>query len=119
LAVVAENDMRAFQAAASARRPAAVRLRGGTTFSLQLQPLKPAARRSLPHPALSASVGGPLAIQLNGEQEQTKLVKPQLESVMPLDALTSQSVKAGQIGRLVVPDDRTLMSRLIDWAIDR
>ena len=114
LAIVSESDMTAFQNAALQRATASVRLRGGKTIEAKLEPLRPAARKTLPHAALSASVGGPLAVEPARDSTEMRLVQPQLDSVVALDTITSARVHAGQVGRLTIPDDRSFASRLWD-----
>ncbi|WP_182870858.1 site-2 protease family protein [Rhodopirellula sp. JC639] len=114
MAIVAEDNLEAYKKAAADRQIASVRLRGGVTIDAPLRDLQPSASRSLPHPALAASVGGPLAVQMLQQSEDYELVHPQLRSVLPLNPLTSLSVQAGQIGRLTIPDDRSLVSRIWD-----
>ncbi|QEF99041.1 Peptidase family M50 [Stieleria maiorica] len=114
MAIVAEDNLEAYKKAAADRQVASVRLRGGVTLDAPLRDLQPSASRRLPHPALAATAGGPLAVQMLQPSEDYELVHPQLRSVLPLNPLTSLSVQAGQIGRLTIPDDRSLVSRLWD-----
>jgi putative peptide zinc metalloprotease protein len=115
LASVAETDMQAYQTAATQAVSAQVRLRGGTSFTAIPASLRPRARRSLPHPALSATVGGPLPVEPSpNENEKVRVVEPQMESLTPLDAVTSVEVRAGQIGTMAITDNRSLVTRLFD-----
>ena len=115
LVSVGERDMQAYQAAASRARPIPVRLRGGTHLLSVPAPLQPRARRQLPHPALAASVGGPLAVEPAPESDDPmRLVEPQLQSVVPLDPATSAEIRAGQIGTITISDNRSLVARLVD-----
>jgi multidrug efflux pump subunit AcrA (membrane-fusion protein) len=115
LAAVSEADMQAYQAAASEALPALVRLRGGTKFQTIPASLRPRARRSLPHPAFAATVGGPLPVEpSSNEKHPMRLVEPQLQSVTPLDPVTSVEIQAGQIGTMTIGDNRSLVARLID-----
>ena len=119
LAVVAEDNLDAYKNAASGGRLAQVRLRGGVTIRAPLTEVQPSASRRLPHPAMSVTAGGPLPIELNDRADSPKLVHAHLQSVLPLDALTSLEVESGQVGRLTIPDDRTLVSRLWDQIKNR
>lgn len=115
LAIVSERDMTAFQRAAEQGSGATVRLRGGRTIIAKLTELRPRVKKNLSHPALSAGVGGPLAVEPANESQEMRLVQPQLESVVALDSLTSAQVHAGQIGRLTIPDDRSFVARLWEY----
>ncbi|OYP31160.1 site-2 protease family protein [Rhodopirellula sp. MGV] len=119
LAVVAEDNMVAFHNAVSSQDPAAIRLRGGQRFNVSLEPLQPSATRALPHDALAATNGGPLAVQPGSDSSRPMLVQPQLQSVIPLDVVTSMKVESGQVGRLVIPDDRTIVARLSDYLSEK
>ena len=115
LAAVSETDMQAYQIAASSGAPALVRLRGGTKFPAIPATLRPRARRTLPHPALAATVGGPLAVEPSpSEDEPLRVIEPQSESLTPLDPVTSMETHAGQIGTMTISDNRSLITRLID-----
>ncbi|MCA9136449.1 MAG: hypothetical protein KDB00_06815 [Planctomycetales bacterium] len=112
LAIVAEDSMEAYKKASADGRNAQIRLRGGVVITAPLKDLQPSASRVLPHPALAVTAGGPLAVQVSQHSDSSELVYSQLQSVLPLDALTSLSVESGQIGRLTIPDDRTIVARL-------
>jgi putative peptide zinc metalloprotease protein len=115
LAAVSERDINGYQLAVASHRPANVRLRGGTLIKAMPVSLRPRARLWLPHPAMSALVGGPLAVQPSDDPNHpVQLVEPQLESVSPLDPLTSSNVAAGQRGVMTISDDRPLVARLYD-----
>ena len=115
LASVAESDMQAYQTAALQAVAAHVRLRGGTTFTAVPASLRPRAKRSLPHPALAATVGGPLPVEPSpNENEKVRVVEPQMESLTKLDPVTSVEVQAGQIGTMTISDNRSLVTRLFD-----
>lgn len=115
LASVAESDMEAYQAAAKTSRAAQVRLRGGTVFQTIPSALRPRARQSLPHPALSAAVGGPLPVEPSpDENEQMRVVDPQLQGLTKLDPVTSAEIHAGQIGTMTISDNRSLVTRTFE-----
>lgn len=117
LASVAESDMQAYQAAASRGEPAEIRLRGGTRFEAVPESLRPRARRTLPHPALAATAGGPLAVEPSTEEDEDALrvIEPQLQSRTPLDPVISVELQSGQIGMMTIQDNRSLVTRLIAW----
>ena len=115
LAAIGERDMRAYQLAVQHNQPTRVRLRGGTHFLATPMKLRPRARRRLPHPAMSAIVGGPLAVEPSSDPNQpVRLVQPKLESVTPLDPVTSASISAGQLGAMTISDNRSFVARLFD-----
>jgi putative peptide zinc metalloprotease protein len=116
LASVAESDMQAYQAAAASGEPASIRLRGGTHFVAVPASLRPRARQTLPHPALAAPAGGPLAVEPagNGEEDALKVIEPQLQSHTRLDAVTSAELRSGQLGMMTIQDNRSLLTRLIE-----
>lgn len=115
LAAVAEDDVQAYQSAAQQSVSAQVRLRGGMSFTATPASLRPRARRSLPHAALSASVGGPLAVEPSPNQdEKVRVVEPQMQSLTQLDPVTSVEVRAGQVGTMTISDNRALVTRLLD-----
>jgi putative peptide zinc metalloprotease protein len=118
-ASVSESDMQAYQSVVASELPTTVRLRGGATLEAFPSRLRPRASRSLPHPALAASVGGPLAVEPSpDDDEEMRVTQPQLESITRLDPITSVEVEAGQIGMMTIADNRSLITRLVE-AIQR
>ncbi|MEM8669706.1 MAG: site-2 protease family protein [Planctomycetota bacterium] len=115
LTSVSESDLQAYQAAAQSGQPASIRLRGGTVFETVPASLRPRARRSLPHPALAATAGGPLAVEQGdpSDQESLRVIEPQLQSRTPLDPVTSAELNSGQLGMMTIKDNRSLFTRLI------
>ncbi len=112
---VGENEMHAFQAAAKRQQSVRVRLRGGTRINATPTPLRPRATRRLPHLALAATAGGPIAVEPGGEGErQIQSVRPLLQSVTILDPVTSVDVHAGQLGTMTISDNRSLIHRLFE-----
>tara|TARA_R110002049_G_scaffold27321_2_gene94307 strand:- start:545200 stop:547380 length:2181 start_codon:yes stop_codon:yes gene_type:complete len=115
LTAVGERDVKAYRLAAESHRKATVRLRGGMKIKTVPVPLRPRARVDLPHPAMSALVGGPLAVEPSDHPDRpVQLVEPQLQSVTPLDPLTSAMVSAGQLGSMTIADDRALLARVYE-----
>ncbi len=113
LVTVGQHDAQTYQRAVGS--DAKVRLRGGTDLIAKATPLRPRARQSLPHPALAASVGGPIAVEPTSDNdEMVRMVEPQLESVTPLNPITSAAIHAGQVGTMTISDDRPLIARLVD-----
>ncbi len=118
LVSVPAEDMEAFQRAAKAARPTTVRLRGGTKLAATPALLRPRARQTLPHPALAATAGGPLAVEPSPDGDPSmRLVQPHLESRTPLDPATSELVRDGQVGTMTIADNRSLLDRFYDAMI--
>ncbi|QDT11675.1 site-2 protease family protein [Planctomycetes bacterium K23_9] len=115
LAVVGREDMATYQAAVKSSSLSSVRLRGGQTFYASPAMLLPRAIEALPHPALAASVGGPVAVEpsTNPDREM-QMIQPHAQSETPLDAVTSLMVHSGQVGTMTISDDRSLLTRIYD-----
>ncbi|TWU24216.1 Peptidase family M50 [Novipirellula galeiformis] len=113
LAVVAEHDVDAYEQVHKRGDSSRVRLRGGQTIHAKPASLRSRAYRTVMHPALAATAGGPLAVEpaLDGSGEM-RLVQPYLESVTKLDPITSTEVRAGQLGTMTIRDNRPLLSRI-------
>lgn len=112
LAIVDESDVDSYREAVKQNAVGRVRFRGGVSLRTKLHPLQPSASQMLPHEALAATVGGPLAIEPNPDASESRLVQPQLQSALALDALRSLKVRSGQVGRLTIPDSRSLLARV-------
>lgn len=114
LASVGESDLLAYRKAAILRAPVAVRLKGGTSFSVTPTALQPRARLRLPHPTLAATSGGPLPVEVaSGNQADVQALQPQLQGVIQLDQRSSSLSRDGQIGMLTISDNRSLFERVI------
>ncbi|WP_442510884.1 efflux RND transporter periplasmic adaptor subunit [Novipirellula sp. SH528] len=115
LAVVPEQDVDAYQLATSMTSASHVRLRGGLTIKAKPASLRPRAYRKLMHPALAATVGGPLAIEpaMDGSGEM-RMAQPHFESITKLDPITSAEVRAGQLGSMTIRDNRPVLSRIYE-----
>ncbi len=113
LAAVGPTDVESYQSATKASVTSHVRLRGGKSFIASPASLRPRARVTLPHPAMSATVGGPLPVEPSpNEGEAWRTVDPQMESVTSLDPITSLEIHAGQLGTMTIHDNRTFVARL-------
>tara|TARA_R110002073_G_scaffold15104_1_gene60248 strand:+ start:11335 stop:13596 length:2262 start_codon:yes stop_codon:yes gene_type:complete len=115
LAVVPEQDVDAYQLASRSESLSQVRLRGGLTIKAKPASLRPRAYRTLMHPALAGSVGGPLAVEpaMDGSGEM-RLTQPYLESITKLDPITSAEVRSGQLGSMTIRDNRPVLARVYD-----
>lgn len=115
LASVNPSDVDAYQAATAESLVSHVRLRGGVCFQATPVSLRPRARQTLPHPALGANVGGPIPVEPSSDPDQPwQVVQPQMESVTPLDPITSSRLQSGQIGTMTIRDNQAFIHRLWD-----
>ncbi len=118
LAAIPEEDIGAFQDSISKEITARVRLRGGKTISAKPTSVRPRAYRTLLHPALAATVGGPLAVEPSPtDSNEVRLANPHLESITKLDPVTSSEVRAGQLGTMTIRDNRPLLARISDAVV--
>lgn len=115
VALISEEDLDAYRKSAEHAKLGNIRMRGGVCLSAHLKYPDPSATQSLPHPAMAASAGGPLAVEVSEDENQPTLVRPHMRALLSLDPVSSLSVKSGQIGRLTISDDRTLATRLWDY----
>ena len=114
LTSVGESDLLAYQKAAIIGVPVAVRLKGGTRFSVTPTSLQPRARLRLPHPTLAATSGGPLPVELAAnDQSDVQALQPQLQGVIQMDQRNSSLSRAGQIGMMTISDNRSMFERLL------
>ncbi len=114
LASVGESDLLAYRNAAIIGMPVAVRLKGGTSFTVTPTSLQPRARRRLPHPTLAATSGGPLPVELAADdQSDVQALQPQLQGVIQMDQRNSTLSRAGQIGMMTISDNRSMFERLV------
>ncbi|TWU43038.1 hypothetical protein Q31b_20730 [Novipirellula aureliae] len=115
LALIPERDIVAYQQASEGNWEANVRLRGGKSIVARPGPLRPRAFQTLAHPAFAATSGGPLAVEPSPDEgNDLRLVNAHLESISKLDPITSAEVRAGQLGKMTLADNRPLLSRIID-----
>ncbi len=85
----------------------AVRFRTGGLHRYEgtLTSLEPRASRHLPHPALSAAVGGPLPVSqpdADGNRDEARLVEPRFQGVIALSPETSPLLACGDRGYAVL-----------------
>ena len=114
LASVGESDLIAYRKAAISGAPVAVRLKGGTSFSVTPTALQPRARLRLPHPTLAATAGGPLPVEIvSDDRADVQALQPQLQGVIQMDQRSSSLSRDGQIGMMTISDNRSLVERLL------
>ena len=114
LVAVTTRDVEAYTLAAANQGVSQVRLRGGKSLVAIPPPLRPRASQMLPHPALGANAGGPLAVEPSPGESEMRSASPLMQSVATLDPLTSAEVQAGQIGMMTISDNRSLFDRFIE-----
>ena len=112
LVTVSTGDVEAYNLAVSKKEPSSIRLRGGTTLMTLPPALRPRASQALPHPALGANVGGPLAVEASSEKSEMQSASPLMQSIARLDPLTSGEVQVGQVGMMTISDNRSLVQRV-------
>ncbi|TWU67728.1 Peptidase family M50 [Crateriforma conspicua] len=112
LASIGESDAPAYRRAVQSAQPVRVRLRGGVGITALPVSLRPRADVQLPHPALSAAIGGPLPVQPDPESGENRLIAPRFTATSPIEPVAAASVRAGQQGTMVISDDRTIGQRI-------
>lgn len=126
---VPQANVEAFQARRGQRVNARVRGMPGGHLQAAVQTVEPRATLHVPHEALSADNGGPLAVRLAGEhQERTELTRPHFVVRLALPPEEAAQLRAGQradvwlrssvatIGRAWWTDLRHWLERKIDPA---
>jgi putative peptide zinc metalloprotease protein len=107
-------------------QPVRVTTPGGGSIISHLERIKPRASTRPLHPALTAAVGGPLAVQRvegDGSEEvegNVKLLQPYFEAIVPLGAEAAQSLAAGQTVTVYLNGRRSsvgehLLKSLTNW----
>jgi putative peptide zinc metalloprotease protein len=90
-----------------------------------LTQVEPRASRNLPHPSLSATVGGPLAVSEDSEDEQpgdSRLVEPRFPGVITIAPQTCDRLASGARGYALFglrdePAGRYLWNRFRNWLV--
>lgn len=114
LASVGESDLIAYRKAAKSGTPVAVRLKGGTSFSVTPTTLQLRARLRLPHPTLAATARGPLPVEIvSDDRADVEALQPQLQGVIQMDQCSSSLSRDCQIGMMTISDNRSLFERLL------
>ena len=112
LIAVSQDDVPAYRDAFLSGQFANMRMRGGSKMFTKLGDVAPNASNVLPHPALSVTSGGPIAVERTTESQEPIMVRPHASASMPLDSVTSLGLRAGQVGQISIPDNRSLLSHL-------
>lgn len=117
---IAPGDVDAYLHLVKVSGMGSVRLRGGEWIEATLRQPKPRFSDIIPHPALAASHGGPLAIREAKKEEphaELRTTYPRCRGVCELTKETSAKVRSGQQGVLFVGDTRSLWARVGDWVM--
>jgi len=113
LASVGESDLLAYRNAAITGLPVSVRLRGGASFTVTPTPLQPRARRSVPHPTLAATAGGPLPVEVAAnDNSSVQPLQAQSQGLIEMDQPSSSLARDGQIGMMTISDNRSVFDRI-------
>ena len=98
------------------------------SWPITLRDVLPTAEWSPPHPALSAHLGGPLAVQMISERQSQsphwQLVSPQIVGRVPLDPQQSLALRSGervtiQLDRPKTPFGMHLLRVTTEWFEER
>ncbi|CAD72219.1 conserved hypothetical protein [Rhodopirellula baltica SH 1] len=119
LVSVGDSDLDAYRSALQKDEPMQVLFRGGEIIEVHPEKLQPRASRQIPHPALAATVDGPLPVAPAKKQSQSsdpyELLTPRFQSIVPLSPAVSDRVRAGETGQMALRDQRSLGRRFWDW----
>ncbi|TWT87939.1 site-2 protease family protein [Neorhodopirellula pilleata] len=119
---IGEDQMDTYNVAVQQGHRLRVCFRGGQWLDVVPSEMLPRASREVPHPAMSATAGGPLAVSpthsdsVQGrEQPGIELIAPRFEAVVPLSPGLSDSVRCGELGEMALQDKRSLAHRFWIW----
>ncbi|MFO0912833.1 MAG: efflux RND transporter periplasmic adaptor subunit [Pirellulales bacterium] len=108
-ASVAAHDVDSFQAAVGESTEVFVRGAGRLAVGGQLSRLNPRASTLIPHPALIATFGGPLAVTVRQESSGTgshgqtsQLAEPRSTAIVDLPAEVAAELRAGQVAQITL-----------------
>lgn len=114
---IGEEEMDAYVEAVQQGLALRVCFRGGQWVDVVPQKLLPRASRSVPHPALAATVGGPLPVVplQNDQGSDLELLSPRFEAVVALPPGLADSIRCGEVGEMALQDQRSMARRLWQW----
>ncbi|MEO9935239.1 MAG: site-2 protease family protein [Rhodopirellula bahusiensis] len=122
LVSVGDSDLDAYRSTLQKNEPMQVLFRGGEIIEVHPEKLQPRASRQVPHPALAATVDGPLPVAPAKKQSQSsdpyELLTPRFLSIVPLTPAVSDRVRAGETGQMALRDQRSLGRRFWEWLSD-
>nr|WP_236696719.1 site-2 protease family protein [Rhodopirellula islandica] len=119
LVSVGDSDLDAYRSTLQKAEPMQVLLRGGEIIEVYPEKLQPRASRQIPHPALAATVDGPLPVAPAKTRSESsdpyELLTPRFQSIVTLSPAVSHRVHAGETGRMALRDQRSLGRRFWEW----
>lgn len=122
---IGEDQVDAYHVAVEQGHSLRVCFRGGQWIDVVPSKMLPRASRSVPHPAMAATVGGSLAVVPVGadetrpnEEASIELISPRFKAVVPLPPGLSDSVWCGELGEMALQDKRSLAHRFWRWLRD-
>ena len=126
-ALVAQHELDAVQHAAGSDVSVYVWGQGSHPWRGRIRRFHPRATRQLPHAALAASNGGPLAVQHaqstpNGadlRQPEWELIEPRIAVYVALEPTAAEHLRAGQLGFLRFAAERESLGAYLQHSIDR
>ncbi|MFG0266982.1 MAG: site-2 protease family protein, partial [Rhodopirellula sp. JB055] len=122
LVSVGDADLDAYRSTLLKNEPMQVLLRGGEVIEVYPKKLQPRASRQIPHPALAATVDGPLPVAPAKKQSESsepfELLAPRFQSIVSLSPAVSHRVHAGETGQMALRDQRSLARRFWEWLAD-
>lgn len=119
---VGEKDLDAYRATLQKGEAMQVLFRGGQVIEVAPGKLQPRASREIPHPAMSATVDGPLPVAPAKKQGENadpfELLTPRFQSIVALSPALSDRVRAGEVGQMALRDPRSVGRRFWEWFSD-
>jgi putative peptide zinc metalloprotease protein len=116
---IGQEDVDDYARGCQSHETAWVRLHGGHYLQARLFPAAPRASRTLPHPALAATAGGPLAVKPPSDPESLpesmELTMPRVVACLPLEHDSATPLRAGQCGTLFLTTNETVFDRVRGW----
>lgn len=118
LVSISEDEIDQYEEATKQVGLLRVCFRGGQWIDVTSAPILPRGSREIPHPAMAATTGGPLAVTPNPNDKQgsgMELLAPRFEAIVPLPPGSSDLVRCGEVGYLGLQDKRTMARRFWVW----
>lgn len=118
LVSIGEDEIDQYESAAQQNGPLRVCFRGGQWIDVKATAILPRGSREVPHPAMAATAGGPLAVTAKQDDQQgsgVELLTPRFEAIVPIPPGKSDLVRCGEVGYLGLQDKRTLARRFWVW----
>ncbi len=108
-----EQDVSPYLRAVERGLPLAARVRGGQQLSVEPMAIQPQFSSRLPHPAMSATIGGDVPVIPDADSpDGFKSASPLGEATARISPTQSMHVYVGQRGRMYLDDDQSILTRL-------